>query len=415
MSRAVALLLLFAPLAAGQVPVEPIPELPGGQSVSRPIQAVLPEERVIPPADLPPAEPVAEAPPRPLQRTWLSVDYLMQWTQGTTLPTLATGNMFGNPVLGDPNTVPLLGGRQSRGAIEGLRVVYGRMDNDRRGWEVGYHFLGSRTDRAVIGGGGLPGEAVLGRPLVNAATGREDVVLIAHPQMLGELEVNQPLRLTGWEVATLRQVYANEWARFTGLLGYRYFQVNEGLRFDQRSEYLGPVPGGSGVATYRSATADQIDAHNRFHGGTLGLRSQFEYAGFFAQLDTKVSLGRTTEVVKVSGQTVSTITAANGVTTSYFPNGVYGQPSNTGRTARGAFAVLPEANVRVGFAFTDSARLFVGYQFSYLSEVVRAADQLDRVVELGQTAGDLFGRPRVPFHRTDFWVQGVTLGLEWRY
>jgi hypothetical protein len=261
----------------------------------------------------------------------------------------------------------------------------------------------------------LSGEALLGRPLFNPRTGAEDVVLISHPNMLGELEVQQSMRVQGWEAVVLRELYANEWARVTGLMGYRYFQLHEGLRLEQRSEYYGQPVVGTGVATYRTSTADQIDAHNRFHGGTLGLRTQLDAGGFFCQLDTKVSIGRTTEVVRISGQTVSTITSPGGTTISYFPNGVFGQPSNAGRTARGVFAVLPEANLRLGYAFTDSARLFVGYQFSYLSEVVRAADQLDRVVDLAQTAGSSFGRPRVPFAGADFWVQGVTLGLEWRY
>lgn len=426
MIRAAFTLLLLAPLAVAQVPREgppvadPPPELPGGRPVSRPIQPVLPEVQE-PPQALPPAETVIERPVADRRRHWLSIDYLMAWTRNTTLPTVATANAFGMPALGDPNTVPLLGGPQSRGAIEGMRFVYGRWnDEGPKGWEVAYQFVGSRTDTAVLDGGGVPGEAILGRPLYNPRTGREDGVLISHPNMIGHLAVSQTIRLQGWEVTALREVFANEWGRVTALAGYRYFMLNEGLRFDQRSESLGQPVVGTGVATYRTASADQFDAHNRFHGGTLGLRTQLDYNGFFAQVDTKVSLGRTTEVVKASGQTVSTIDSPGGLTISHFPNGVFGQPSNTGRTARGVFAVLPEANLRVGYSFNERARFFVGYQFSYLSDVVRAADQLDRVVDLPGPADPLAlvplsVRPRVPFARTDFWVQGVTLGLEWRY
>jgi hypothetical protein len=417
MIRSLPLLVFLAPLALAQAPPEVPPvvsELPGGQPVSQPIQPVLPEAEVIPP---PRPVVVSEQPVAPKQAHWLSLDYTMAWTQGVNLPTLATANLTGMPVLGDPNTVRLLGGRQSRGMIEGMRVVAGRWNSDNSGWgrEIAYHFLGTSTDRQILGGGGLQGEALLGRPLFNPRTRAEDVVLISHPNMLGELEVNQSMRVQGWEAVVLRELYANEWARVSALAGYRYFQVHEGLRLDQRSEYFGQPVVGTGVATYRTATADQIDAHNRFHGGTLGLRTQLDYGGFFAQLDTKVSIGRTTEVVRISGQTVSTIVSPGGTTISHFPNGVYGQPSNSGRSARGVFAVLPEANLRLGYAFTDRARLFVGYQFSFLSDVVRAADQIDRVVDLAQTAGSSFGRPALPFARTDFWVQGVTLGLEWRY
>ena len=145
------------------------------------------------------------------------------------------------------------------------------------------------------------------------------------------------------------------------------------------------------------------------------MRTQFDAGGLFFQLDAKVSLGQATEVVKISGQTVASADFPTGTQTSYFPSAVFGQPSNSGRVARRQFAVLPEAGVKVGGQFLPRVWWHVGYQFTYLSDVVRAADQLDRVVDLTQTTGDSFGRPRVPFNRTDLWVHAVTLGLEWRY
>jgi len=326
MLRATLSLLLLAPLAVAQAPREAIPqnpgpvtELPGGQPVSRPIQPVQ-AESPLPPTPLPDPVPLPEGKviERPAARPnhWFSVDYLMSWTKGTTLPAVATANMFGTPVLGDPNTVTLLGGRQNPGTFEGMRMVLGSggQGDSPFGTEIAYHVLGSKTNQATVAGGGVPGEALLGRPLFNARTGQEDAVLIAQPQMLGNLEMSQTLRVTGWEATLLRSLYSNEWVRVSALAGYRYFQVNEGLRLDQLTEFLGPAVVGTGLAAYRSATADQIDAHNQFHGGTLGLRTQLDYNGFFAQLDTKVSLGRNTEIVRISGQTVSTITSSGGTT-----------------------------------------------------------------------------------------------------
>lgn len=435
MSRATVLLLLLAaaPFALAQPPREEVPplgpvspavpeELGGGQPVSRPIQPVLDPD--VPPT---PPTPLPELPPgkgsQPKLRHWMSLDYTMAWTPNVALPPLVTANMFGPPVLGDPNTVTLLGGRPaSRGDFEGMRIVLGSWGtgNPLYGSELAYHFLGSKTVRSVIGGGGVGGEALLGRPLLNARTGQEDYVPISHRLMLGELEVGQTLRVQGWEVAWLCELYANEVVRVSALAGYRYFMANDGLRLEQRSEFAGVSEFGLN-STFRSSSADQIDADNRFHGGTLGLRTQFDYRGFFAQVDTKVSLGRATEVVKISGQTVGTTDSAAGHAERYFPGAVFGQPTDTGRSVRNLFAVLPEANVRVGYQFTDSARVVVGYTFTYLSDAVRAGDQLDRVVDLSQTTGDPLAlvspaaRPRVPFARSDFWVQGVTLGLEWRY
>jgi hypothetical protein len=63
----------------------------------------------------------------------------------------------------------------------------------------------------------------------------------------------------------------------------------------------------------------------------------------------------------------------------------------------------------------------VGYNFLYLSEAVRAGDQVDEVVDPAQVP--LFGRPTaavverpIPvLERSDFWVQGLVFGVEYRY
>jgi hypothetical protein len=56
--------------------------------------------------------------------------------------------------------------------------------------------------------------------------------------------------------------------------------------------------------------------------------------------------------------------------------------------------------------------------------VVRPGSQVDAVVDTRQvpTAAAYTTKtfppavyPRVDFNRTDFWVQGVTFGLEWKY
>jgi hypothetical protein len=111
-----------------------------------------------------------------------------------------------------------------------------------------------------------------------------------------------------------------------------------------------------------------------------------------------------------------------GPSISYFPGGVFGQGTNTGRFSRSAFAVLPEANVRLGFLLGERSRVFVGYQFMYLSHAVRAGDQIDRTVDLTQLqppnpAAIMLPstRPAMPFDRGDFWAQGLSFGLEWRY
>jgi hypothetical protein len=58
----------------------------------------------------------------------------------------------------------------------------------------------------------------------------------------------------------------------------------------------------------------------------------------------------------------------------------------------------------------------------YLSDLVRPGDQIDRTLNPIQIAslnsGAAFSgadRPRVPFARSEFWTQGLIVGLETRY
>jgi hypothetical protein len=65
------------------------------------------------------------------------------------------------------------------------------------------------------------------------------------------------------------------------------------------------------------------------------------------------------------------------------------------------FAVMPALSVQVGRQITDHIRIFGGYSFLYLSRVGRLADALSP------------GNAAVP--STDFWVQSIGLGAEFRF
>ncbi len=405
---------------------------PNGVPVSKPLQPSMlltnPELVQVPE---PARETIREVvePIGRLPRTWYSGEYLLWWTKSERVPVLVTSAASGNPSLDNPLTRVVLGGNTPDPIrSSGARFTYGwSLGKEKRaGIEIGYQFLGTSQTLQSIQGGGRTDESILGRPLINAPTGREDAVLISHARMLGTFDAITSLRVQGWEVTGLMNLFHNETFRFTALAGYRYFMVNEGFRADQYSYYYGAQPTGSNTTAaavpYRVSSSDQLDAHNRFHGAQLGLRSEFEKWGFFASLDAKVSLGETTEVLKNSGQTVAVADVPNAPNVSYFPGGVFGQPSNSGRFQRSEFGVLPEANFKMGYQFNSNSRFYVGYQFLYLNRVVRATDQIDRTVDLMQSSSsDPFAlrlpaiRPAVPFNQSDFWTQGLTFGLEWRY
>jgi hypothetical protein len=107
-----------------------------------------------------------------------------------------------------------------------------------------------------------------------------------------------------------------------------------------------------------------------------------------------------------------------------FPGGLLALPgANIGNFTRDKFAVLPEVGLKVGYHVTPNLRLAVGYNFLYLSDVVRPGDQIDSGLDVTRIpnfpvpgAQPLpVARPTVPFNDTGVFAQGITFSLQWSY
>ena len=347
------------PLTLPPVYAEPA-GLPNGTTVSQPLQEAFPE------ATAASVTPRPGTPSGPIPRSWYSGEVLIWWPQSQRLPPMLVGTSIGGPAVDGPNTVLLVGPKKSDPpAGAGGRFVLGWSlgPAQRTGMEVSYLFTGTQTSLDRSGP--------------------------------GTFEALSSSRIQSWGVTGVANLYAGENVAVNALAGYRYFMVNEGLRFEQSSAFRGID------SSFRIASADQFDAHNRFHGGELGLRTEFHRGPFSVQFDTNVALGRTVEVVRVSGQTVAVTSGSLGSSTQWFPSGLFGPSSPGSRTSQSNFAVLPEGGLKFGYQLGERARFSLGYSVIYLSDAVRPGDQVD-------------GNPAL-FARSDFWVQGVSLGLEWRY
>ena len=421
-------------------------ELPNGKPVSRVLQTVIVPDR--PASPTPPAPPPSPPPAtfpvppgslelgavfdalpdvgpgseaRPLGTTWASLEYLLWWPKGQAVPPLVTAARGVTvPVLSSPTTSVLVGGgRADVPDISGGRFTFGQSLNESEtlGAEITYFFLGSRTSTAGVSDAAAPNARlrVVGRPVINPATGMEDVIPVALPGVVaGSVTVAATTRATGWEVTGVGNLYACPTVRVNALAGYRYFALNEGLRIDQ---FAFRPAGADGSSQVLAAVADEFATANRFQGGQFGLHADLSRGPFFAGFTGKFGVGGVAQVVRVSGQTGSVSAAA----ATYDAVGALAQLSNAGRTARSQFAVLPEAEVTVGCRFLDHYRVYLGYNFLYLSDAVRPGDQIDRVVDpaavpLAPRVAPLPGdTPGTPFLRSDFWVHGLILGFECRY
>jgi hypothetical protein len=187
----------------------------------------------------------------------------------------------------------------------------------------------------------------------------------------GPMDLTRTTDLIGAEANALVNLACSDRYRIDLLGGYRFLRLDESLG-------LGPA----GTPEVRG----QVVTRNQFHGGQLGLTGGVRYGRLFADLTGKVALG----VLRES--------AESGVT--LFP------PASLG--GANEFVALPEADFSLGYQVSDHLRATAGYTLMYLSRAARPGEVTDAALVS-------LARPFAESHTGDFWAQGVSLGLEYRY
>lgn len=178
------------------------------------------------------------------------------------------------------------------------------------------------------------------------------------------------------------QVYAADEFRVDGLIGYRY----AGLRERGWVQSIRPDRD-VGIVEYR----DRATARTDFHGGQVGLAARWQFDRWSFEGTGKVALGGVRARADLTGDSSDTLFAAGGAVP---------------HLSETRFAVLPSASAVLSRQLWGNSRVFVGYTFQYLSRTVRASQVFDAVAD---PAGSPLGA------RGSYWMQGLTLGWEWRF
>ncbi len=421
LSALLVLALAVGPAGAQAVLAPPTDLSPSGQTEP-------PARFASPPANMPaaptapptPFEAATEETTGPLPKAWERMEYLLWWIRGTHLPPLISANNTQTvPVLSESSTSLVTGNSvlDNKDRSGGRFTVGWALDSAQTfGLEGNYFFLGSRTTTVGAGSSGAPGTPAIGVPYHDVTTNTEQVQTVAFPGFArGSATVSASARMQGAEVNGVANLWYESWFQLDGLIGFRYLELDEGLQLAYISDRLS----GASTTLLSLGASDQFDGHNRFYGGQLGLRMELRGGPFFLNLAGKLALGDTNEVVRIGGVSVQ---ALPGRPAEVLNGGTLALPSNSGRFTRNQFAVLPEATVLAGVLLPMNTRLFVGYNLIYLSQVARPADQIDRnanptQMPLSTRTGPFFGpaRPAFAFHGTDFWAQGLVIGVEYRY
>lgn len=367
---------------------------------------------------------------------WVSVEYLMWYQAGMETPALVTtspagtarsaaGVLFRNPT----TATTLYGGDNDilSDRMSGTRVRFGWWfaNNPNIGIEGEYLGFGTRTENFDSGlSTGVAPQPILARPFYNALTGLDDAELVAFPDTLsGRITTEATTKLDGAAVRFRKIMCCSSGCNFSPIacgpvptqsridatLGWRFFQLRESLGI---TENLNPNTGGNFLLN------DEFRTRNQFNGAELG----FQWSGRrgYWSLDglMRMGIGNVRQEVMIQGSTVRTPPGAAALAPEQ--GGLLAQRTNIGTYTRNEFGIVPELGATLGYQLTQHLRLTAGYSFIYFSNVVRPGDQIDTTVNPNLMAPEnpqetAFLNPRFAFQQTDYWVQGLSLGGEYRW
>ena len=212
----------------------------------------------------------------------------------------------------------------------------------------------------------------------------------------------------------MRVASGSNW-RVEALGGFKYLRLRETLLFTTDSPNLSP-PFPADV--YH--TTDQFDVTNNFFGAQLGARAKADWGPVFLNGVVKVGLGVMRQTLSIDG-TLTTNDFNNVQTPITYPAGGYfATPTNVGERTRNEFGVVPEVGLNLGYRLTPWASVVVGYTFLYANTVLRAPNQLPRAVNYSSfnAPPTLPTGPQEPSFRyksSDFWAQGLNVGMAFRF
>jgi hypothetical protein len=348
------------------------------------------------------AQPAVEEPPAP--NWFVSAEYVYWWLRrGYAPPILTTGPPGSRGILGQPGTSVVYGDERlqtrhqdqfigTRFAVEWLPAsspvgVEGRAFFLER--DSTYFTLKQRSDR------------LLALSYFDAAANREASLIVAGPDperglLWGGFVGYSRIELFGEEVNAVVPLAREEGWALDLLAGARFLQMRDRYHHTASNWVLPEKQVLWGLH-------DRYGIHNAFYGGQLGLRGECQVERFFIQARAALALGADAQLVRTWGERVHHTPQERVVT----KHGLFVQPGNTGHYRNCNFDGVGEVAVNAGYQIFGWLRGYVGYTFLYWADPMRAAEQVDRVVNQP--------RPAIPFKGDAFWAQGWNVGLEARW
>lgn len=346
-----------------------------------------------------------------IQKPWISAEYLYSWSEDSPVgvPLVTENNnpsSFAN--INETGTQIIFGAGSNanhfnlNGVSGGNLSVGTWLDNNNQVGVEGSLF-GLYASKSSFTASSMNGQfAVTNIPFFDVLNSTENVLVNKHPNKATVSDSFQPwgLELNGLYNMTER-------AHFPLILmtGFRYINLAEDLTLN---DTISQSPGIVNVQ-------DNFSTRNNFFGFQLGAKSHIDYEKLTLDIIAKLALGDNLEKLMISGQVTS-----NGAPIQNF--GLFSEPSNLGSFYHNQFAAIPEVRARLSYHCTKHFKSFIGYNFFYVFNIVRAGNQIDRNINTSQNpamggSGTLSGPalPAAHFSHSNMWMQGLNAGLEYSF
>lgn len=183
--------------------------------------------------------------------------------------------------------------------------------------------------------------------------------------------------------------------------------------------FVPTIPPLVGTSVFTTASNNQISTRNNFFGAQVG--TSFEWWLSPRVLFTgwgKLGVGGMLETIRLDS--VTSTVSGSGVTTG--PGGLIGPVLGNVNQSHVRYAVIPEFNINFGYQWTRNIRTLIGYNFLYVTTVARPGDQISfsssstqfTIAGTQSSSGNVL-QPNFNYKDTDFYVQGLTTGIEFRW
>lgn len=368
--------------------------------------------------------PVASRPISSREQVWGGVDYLLWRIRRApgSVPLVTTGDPT-DPKAGYlPGSRVVLDTREfGSERLHGGRATFGFWtDPDASlGFEFTGFLFGERTDTRSVASDAR-GAPFLARP-VHLPSGPAIYVVSDPGFASGSLRADLATRLGSAELNAIAFVTGNDRLSWELLAGARVLELNESLDLRYRLRNYVPVDS-FGTVIASDSVIDATDAYrtrNRFYGGQIGTRVEWNVERFSLGVSGKLGLGMAEQRLTVDG---ATTLVQPGVLPARYRGGMLATAANIGQASETRFAMIPELGVTLGWRIAPRVKATVGYNLLVWTDVLRPGHAIDRCVNPVAVPLDPTYTPNAPvtrsspqFLRSDFWSEGLSLGLEFRF